>query len=57
MARALTAINGLISNEHGQDLLEYSLVAVLIGIAAMVTVGRMGDLLNTLWWGPIARAF
>lgn len=57
MARALAAINGLIRNEHGQDLLEYGFVAVLIAIVVMVTVAHMGDLLNTLWWGPIARAF
>ena len=30
MARALAAINGLIRNEQGQDLLEYGFVAVLI---------------------------
>ena len=55
MPRVLVAIDRLVRNDAGQDLLEYGLVAVLIAIAAMIAVKSVGDTLNTLWWGPIAR--
>jgi len=57
MARALIAITRLVQRDRGQDLIEYALVVSLIAIAAILTVGGVGDALNTLWWGPIARAF
>ena len=57
MARALIAITHLVQRDRGQDLIEYALVVSLIAIAAILTVGGVGDALNTLWWGPIARAF
>jgi len=55
MPRVLVAIDRLVRNDAGQDLLEYGLVAVLIAIAALIAVKSVGDTLNTLWWGPIAR--
>jgi Flp pilus assembly pilin Flp len=55
MPRVLGAIERLVRNDTGQDLLEYGLVAVLIAIAAVIAVKSVGDTLNTLWWGPIAR--
>ena len=55
MPRVLDAIDRLVRNDAGQDLLEYGLVAVLIAIAAVIAVKSVGDTLNTLWWGPIAR--
>ena len=55
MPRVLEAIERLVRHDAGQDLLEYGLVAVLIAIAAVIAVKSVGDTLNTLWWGPIAR--
>lgn len=55
LPRVLEAIERLVRNDAGQDLLEYGLVAVLIAIAAVIAVKSVGDTLNTLWWGPIAR--
>ena len=57
MARVLIAIERLLRNDAGQDLLEYGLVAVLIAIAAMLAVKSVGDTIYTLWWGPIANSF
>ncbi len=57
MARALVAITRLAHRDEGQDLLEYGVVMALIAIAAIVAVGGVGDVMNTLWWGPIAAAF
>jgi Flp pilus assembly pilin Flp len=56
MLRALVAIEQLIRNDAGQDLLEYGLVAVLIAIAAMIAVKSLGDTIYTLWWNPIANS-
>ena len=55
MPRVLDAIDRLVRNDAGQDLLEYGLVAVLIAIAAVIAVKSVGDTLSSLWWGPIAR--
>jgi len=54
MSSLLAAIERLVRNDAGQDLLEYGLVAVLIAIAAVIAVKSVGDTINTLWWGPIA---
>ena len=54
MSSLLAAIDRLVRNDAGQDLLEYGLVAVLIAIAAVIAVKSVGDTINTLWWGPIA---
>jgi hypothetical protein len=29
----------------------------LVAIAALLAVTGVGDAMNDLWWGPIARAF
>ena len=44
----------LLRDDSGQDLLEYSLLAVLIAIVAMVAVRSVGTTMTDLWWGPIA---
>ena len=55
MPRVIAALEQFVRNDRGQDLMEYALVAVLIAIAAVIAVRSVGDTLNTLWWGPIAR--
>ena len=56
MARAFVAMTRLVYRDEGQDLLEYGFVMALIAIAAILAVSGVGDVIDTLWWGPIARA-
>jgi len=44
----------MIRGDAGQDLLEYGLVITLIAIACMLVVSQVGDVIDSLWWGPIA---
>jgi Flp pilus assembly pilin Flp len=54
MNRIVIALRRFVSDEQGQDLLEYGLLAVLVAIAAMAAVTTVGDTLNRLWWEQIA---
>ena len=56
MRRVLARIAQLARRDDGQDLLEYGLVAVLIGIVAMVAVTSLGDAITKVWWVPIAES-
>ena len=56
MARTFVAITRFVHRDEGQDLLEYGFVMALIAIAAILAVSGVGDVMNDLWWGPIARA-
>ena len=57
MAHAIVSIIRLARTDEGQDLLEYGFLMALVAIAALIAVTGVGDAMNTLWWGPIARAF
>jgi len=35
-------VKNLLKDESGQDLIEYALIAGLIGVAAVVTMGTLG---------------
>lgn len=41
------------SPEHGQDLLEYALLAALIALVAVGAVTTVGTTLNTVFWNAI----
>ena len=56
MTRLRIAVEHLIRDEQGQDLIEYALLAVLIAAAAVVAVGAMGDTINRVLWSPLATA-
>jgi Flp pilus assembly pilin Flp len=56
MASAFVTITRLVHRNDGQDLLEYGFVMALIALGAMLAVGSLGNVLNSLWWGPIAGA-
>jgi Flp pilus assembly pilin Flp len=56
MAQVLTAIGRLVSGETGQDLIEYGLLAALIAIVAMVSVGALGDTIYNVFWKQIGQA-
>jgi Flp pilus assembly pilin Flp len=57
MARALVAITRLVHADKGQDRLEYGFVMALIAIVCMLAVTSVGDVIDQMWWGPIAGAF
>jgi Flp pilus assembly pilin Flp len=56
MARLMTVIERLISHESGQDLMEYGLLAALIALVAMVSVGALGDTIYNVFWQKIGQA-
>ena len=56
MAQLMTAIGRLISSEMGQDLIEYGLLAALIAIVAMVSVGALGNTIYDVFWKQIGQA-
>jgi Flp pilus assembly pilin Flp len=55
MRRALIAVEHLIHDDRGQDLVEYGLLVTLIAIAAIVAVGFFGTAANSMW-SPIVTA-
>lgn len=42
-------IKGLIRDDHGQDMVEYGLLAALLSIAALATVRLIGPLIAPLY--------
>ena len=49
------ALNELLSQEEGQDLIEYSLIIVVIVLVAIATMGTVGARINAIW-GEIVTA-
>jgi Flp pilus assembly pilin Flp len=56
MTQLTTAIARLLAQETGQDLIEYGLLAALIAIVVMVTVGTLGDTVYNIFWVQIGQA-
>jgi Flp pilus assembly pilin Flp len=56
MACMRAAIGGLVSGETGQDLIEYGLLAALIALVAMVSVGALGNSIYNVFWTQIGQA-
>ena len=56
MARMMTLIGRLVSQETGQDLMEYGLLAALIAVVAMVSVTALGDTIYNVFWVQIGQA-
>ena len=56
MTRVRQVIERLLVLEHGQDLMEYGLLAALIAIAAMVSVTTLGDTIYNIFWKQIGQA-
>ena len=44
-----------IPRDHGQDLLEYALLAALIAVAAIAGVTTVGTSMNSVFWDVIAK--
>jgi Flp pilus assembly pilin Flp len=55
MNRVVAVFGRLVTNDEGQDLLEYGFLAVLIAIAAMLAVNSLGQTVNSVFWQPIAQ--
>ena len=53
MYRVLIAVEHLVRDESGQDLLEYGLLVTLIALAAFVGVGLLGNTTANTLWAPI----
>ncbi len=49
-----TMTPSFLSDEQGQDLIEYGLLAALIAIVAITAIGTLGGTINTFWQGIIA---
>jgi Flp pilus assembly pilin Flp len=49
MHHALIAVEHLVRDDSGQDLLEYGLLVGLIALAAIAAVGLFGINTNALW--------
>ena len=49
MAQFLTAARAFLRDDSGQDLAEYGLLASLIAVVVMVTVGDVGIQIGDLW--------
>jgi Flp pilus assembly pilin Flp len=56
MAQLMTMMGRLFSEERGQDLMEYGLLAALIAVVAMVSVTALGDTIYNVFWKQIGQA-
>ena len=43
------ALNNFVSDESGQDLIEYALIASLLGLAAVATLGTLAGSIKTVF--------
>ncbi|PYQ68844.1 MAG: Flp family type IVb pilin [Acidobacteria bacterium] len=57
MQNVIAAVTRFASEDDGQDLLEYGLLAVLIAVVAMVAVTTVGQQITTVFWNGIAQNF
>jgi pilus assembly protein Flp/PilA len=44
-------LNNLISEESGQDLIEYALVAALVGLGSVAAMGTLANSISTAFGG------
>lgn len=44
--RVKTLLRGLLSEESGQDLIEYALIAALIALGAIVSMGSLSKMIS-----------
>lgn len=56
MTRILKHVQRLLRIEHGQDLLEYGMLAALIAVFAVGAVATVGNTIHTVFWQTIAAA-
>jgi len=56
MQRVLIAMDRLVRNRDGQDLIEYGLIAALSAVGAIFTIGSLGNAVNRVFWEQIAHS-
>jgi Flp pilus assembly pilin Flp len=56
MTQLRTSIGRLVDGDHGQDLIEYGLLAALVVIVAIVGVSTVGNTIYTVFWSGIGQA-
>jgi Flp pilus assembly pilin Flp len=56
MVQLKTMVAWLVSDEAGQDLMEYGMLAALIAVVAMVGVKALGDTIYNVFWVQIGQA-
>ena len=56
MHSVVTAIEHLVVNDDGQDLLEYGLLAVLVAVVATAGVTTVGQTIYDVFWRAIGHA-
>jgi len=44
------------SEDEGQDLIEYALLAALISMVSIAAISALGSTINTLYLGPLQSA-
>jgi pilus assembly protein Flp/PilA len=57
MQNVIAAVARLAHVEHGQDLLEYGLLAALIAVVALAGVTALGQQISAVFWDGIAQNF
>jgi Flp pilus assembly pilin Flp len=56
MVRLRMAVEHLLRDERGQDLIEYGLLVVLVAAFAIIAVGTLGTTVHKVLWLPIVSA-
>ena len=56
MGRVRLAIQHLVRDTEGQDLLEYALLCALIALVVFAGVSALGDTIHTVFWSSIGQA-
>ncbi len=55
MQHAWTMLRRLLRAEHGQDLVEYGLLAALIAVVAMTAVTALGTAARNALWNTVVN--
>ena len=50
MPRIFARLTALASSEHGQDLMEYALLAGIIAVGAIVAMSAAGNAISGILW-------
>jgi len=57
MQRAWTLVRRLVRADHGQDLVEYGMLAALIAVVAVAAITTLGNQVRTVLWQTIVNNF
>ncbi len=57
MQRAWRLLRRLVRADHGQDLVEYGMLAALIAVVAVAAISTLGQSIRTMLWQHIVTNF